>query len=362
MSKLIQYIALAILMFCTHILNAQTKENIDLEKKKYQIELLEKKKEAIISEEKEGLKKAVMLIEDRLESQKISLEEAQKLKETAAVKHALNIENRIAIIDNKIALLERNGLEKESFRASFIELGLGSKYKNGGSRLFGVRFNKGNRPIKFDRRTTSDFVFAIGFNNAIQDGVSFDDSDFRFAGSRFLELGWAWKTRVFQNTNFLRIKYGLSFQINNLKPTDNRVFVDEDGQTTLQDFEFDLDRSKLRFTNLVIPVHFEFGPSRKTETEDYIRYSTHNKFKIGLGGYGGIRIGSRQKLKFNDGGDRIRQKIRSDFNLSNFVYGVSSYIGWGSTGIYAKYDLSTLFNDDQPEQHNISLGLRFDLD
>ena len=361
MKNLILYIAFAILASYMHNLNAQSNEDIKPNKKESKIQFLEKKKESIVSEEKKALKKAVLLIEDKLEAKKITAEKAQELKEKAAVKHALNIENKIAIIDYQIALIERNGLEKEAFKSSFIELGLGSKYK-GRDRLFGIRYSKGNLPVKYDKRTTSDFVFAVGFNNTIQDGVSLDDSDFRFAGSRFLEVGWAWKTRVFKNTNFLRIKYGLSFQINNLKPTDNRIFVDEGEQTTLQEFDFELDKSKLRFTNLVIPVHFEFGPSRKTETEDYVRYSTRKKIKIGLGGYGGIRIGSRQKLRFKDQGDRIRQKIRGDFNLSDFVYGVSSYIGWGSAGIYAKYDLSTLFNDDQPDQHNISLGLRFDLD
>lgn len=359
MNILIRYIAIAIVALYGHMITAQTNDNVKFNKKTFQIEQLKKSKENIIKEEKRALKKKVIAIEKQRDEGKLSEEDAQKLKEEAAVLHALNIENRIAIVDNEIALLERNGPEKEWFTGSSLELGLGQPYANG-DRLFGIRFNKGKKPVKYDKRTTSDLIFAFGLNNAIQDGISLNDSDYRFGGSRFLELGWAWKTRVFKNTNFLRFTYGLSFQFNSLRPTGNRFFVDEEGQTTLQDFEFDLDRSKLRVTNLVVPVHFEFGPSNKWEGDEYIRYSTRRRFKVGIGGYGGFNIGTRQKLVFREDGDRVRQKNRSDFNVNNLIYGLSSYIGWGNTSLYLKYDLNPLFNDDQPEQQNVSLGVRFD--
>ncbi len=52
--------------------------------------------------------------------------------------------------------------------------------------------------------------------------------------------------------------------------------------------------------NLVFPVHFEFGPSKKVESPRSVWFSTHNKFKIGLGGYAGVNLGERQKLKYED--------------------------------------------------------------
>ena len=63
-----------------------------------------------------------------------------------------------------------------------------------------------NKPRKYDLRTTEDVVFAFGFNNAIIDGVSLDDSPYKIGGSGFMELGYAWKTRLFDNTNFWRLK------------------------------------------------------------------------------------------------------------------------------------------------------------
>jgi hypothetical protein len=204
-------------------------------------------------------------------------------------------------------------------------------------------------------------VFAAGFNNAIGDGQKIGD-EYGFMNSGFVELGWAWKTRVFKNSNALRLKYGFSFQWNKLSPKDDRYFVQDGNVTTLEEFPYELKESEFRVTNLVVPVYFEFGPSKKIEKDDYFRYSTHNKFKIGVGAYAGFNIGTQQKLRYKQDGDRVKEKIKRNYNTSDFVYGLGAYVGYGSMGLYMKYDLNPLFKDQAFDQHNLSMGLRFDLD
>ncbi|PKV49665.1 hypothetical protein ATE84_1699 [Aquimarina sp. MAR_2010_214] len=324
------------------------------------IEQLKQQKERVINAEKEALKREVEEINEKFVNNEITKEAAQKLKEEVAKTHALNIENRLAIIDNKIALLERNGLENVNTEDPKIFLGLNTQEENADV-ILGLKINTGKeRKIKYDRRTSSNLVIAFGLNNAIVDGQSLDDSDYKISGSRFFEIGWAWKTRVFRNTNFLRVKYGISYTSNGLKPTDNRYFVENGNQTTLEEFRVELDKSKFRMDNLVIPVHFEFGPSKVTETEKSIRYSTKKRFRIGLGGYAGVNISTRQKLKYKENGDRVKDKIKRDYNTSDLIYGLSGYIGFGDISIYAKYDLSPIFKNAEVEQNNVSLGLRFD--
>ncbi len=314
-------------------------------------------KEEIIKEEKDALKAEVENIIKRLESGNISESQAETLKQEAAEKHALNIENRLAIIDNKVALLKRNGsIENNEDR---ITIRITTSGKDEDNIIF---IGPKSKQRKYDRRTTSDFVLAFGLNNAITEGESLQDSDFKVAGSRFAELGWAWKTRVFKNTNWLRIKYGLSFQFNGLKPTDNRYYVDTGERTELQNYPLKLDKSKFRMDNLVVPIHFEFGPSKKIEHDDYFRYSTHNQLTVGLGGYAGINLSARQKLKFEDNGEDQKLKLKADYNTNNFIYGLSGYIGWQGVALYAKYDLNTIFKNNPIDQRNVSLGLRFDVD
>lgn len=354
-----------IFIYCTAVavwlltmVSAQAQEN-DVAS---DIAVLKAAQEQIVTEEKEALKNEVEDINQRLEKDEISVTEAERLKEQAAEKRALNIENRLAIIDNKIALLERNGRIGNT-EGSSISIGVGGLDKDN-DRVFGIKVRERGtaKKRKYDRRTTSAFVFAFGLNNVITEGQSLDDSDFKIGGSRFAELGWAWRTRVFKNTNWLRVKYGFSFQFNGLKPTDNRYYVDTGDQTELQEFRLDLDKSKFRMDNLVFPVHFEFGPSEKIEKDEYFRYNTYNKIKVGLGGYAGLNLGSRQKLKYSEDGEDVKEKLKASYNTNNFIYGLSGYVGWKGTAIYVKYDLNTIFKDNPIDQRNVSLGLRFDVD
>ncbi len=327
------------------------------------IKELEASKERLKNQERESLKYEVEIINKRLENGEITKEDAEATKKFMAKKRAKNIENRIAIIDNKIALLKRNHEAKYQYdgEGEGITLRIGTGDDTSEKFIF-FGNKKHDKPRKYDRRTSSDLVLAFGLNNAIVDGESIDDSPYKFGGSRFFEIGWAWKTRVFKNSNAVRLKYGYSFQINGLKPTGNMYFVENGDITTLEEFPVDLKKSKLSITNLVFPLHFEFGPSKKIEGKTYFRYSTNNQFKIGIGGYAGFNMGTRQKLKYTEDGERIKDKIKRDFNTSNLVYGLSAYIAIDEIALYAKYDLSPIFKDQAVKQNNISLGVRFDMD
>ena len=363
METITKVIALIVLSLSVQFIQAQdTIQNTNNEKK---IAYLNNLKDQINEEERNFLKEEVEAINVRLEKGEITNLEADILKKEAAKKRALNIENRIAILENKMALSERNEAgykvdDDKSFRG-IIRIGSGEDT----SECFifiGDKEDDKPKHVKYDRKTTSDFVLAFGLNNAIVENDNLDNSPYKFGGSRFFEIGWAWKTRVFKESNFLRIKYGYSLQINGLKPTNNQYFVQNGNQTGLETFPYELKKAKLSVSNLVFPVHFEFGPSKKIVKDTYFRYSTKNQFKIGIGGYGGFNIGTRQKLKYELDGERVKEKQKRNFNTSNLVYGISSYVAFGDTALYVKYDLSPIFKDQLFKQNNISIGVRFDMD
>lgn len=341
-------IVLALLISAQNIFSQESKQQ--------QIDSLKVQKEYIVAEEKTLLKEEVTEIKKRLEKEEISQVQADSLKHEAATKRALNIENRTVIIDSQIALLERN--DKAYFEEYSI-MGITIREEDG---VTNVRITNKERPIKYDRRTITSFMMAIGFNNAIIEGEKFEDSPYKFGGSHFFEMGMAWKTRVFKNSNFLRIKYGFSFQFNGLKADDNMYFVQNGNETTLELYPHEVKKAKLNVTNLVFPVHFEFGPSRKNEYKDYIRYSTRRQFKIGLGGYGGFKTGVYQKLKYKENGEKSKEKIKKDYNTNDLIYGISGYLAFNETALYVKYDLNTIFENQVIDQRNISIGLRFDMD
>ena len=68
-----------------------------------------------------------------------------------------------------------------------------------------------------------------------------------------------------------------------------------------------------------------------------------------------------QILKYDLDGHDVTVKEKGGFNTNDFIYGVSTYIGYKATSLYLKYDLNPLFKDNAVKQNNISLGVRFDL-
>lgn len=306
------------------------------------VDMLNAKKAEIRQAEKEKLKTQVEAINSRLEKNEISWKEAQTLKKEAAQKTVLNIEDKLNIIDARIALLQRN--QDESFRPSI------------GYNFFGDNEEK-KVMDSIPKRTTSGPFLAFGLNNAIPEKGGLDKSPYKIGGSRFFEIGYEFTTTLSKN-GFVRLKYGFSFQFNGLKPETNQYFVMDGEQTYLEEYPDHLEKSKFRNDNLVIPVHFEFGSSKIVQDSDDAYYSMEEAFKFGIGGYMGLNLNSVQKLKYEEDGNNKKMKLKKGYNTTNLVYGLSVYLGYDYYALYLKYDMSPIFTDNRIAENNISLGVR----
>lgn len=347
MQTITKFLVLILLVLISTRVKAQ--DSIKISNNQLKIEALIKQKSKVEAEEKEQLKAEVEAINKQVDQGKISEEQAQQLKQEAAQKHALNIENRLAIIENQIALLKRDVTINDD-----LVIVKSTDEKNQQSQH--VTSNT------FWGRTHETAVLGFGFNNAIIDGQNLNDSPYKLGGSGFIELGYAWTTRIFKNSGFLHIKYGASLQWNKLNIKDNQFFVREGDLVTLQEFPLNLEKAKFRTTNLVFPVHLQFGPARKVRNYGNARFINYGGFRLGVGGYAGFNIGQMQKLKFEEDGDDRKDKQKGNFNVNEFVYGLSGYVAIGDVAVYAKYDLNPIFNSQPVDQHNISVGLRLEFD
>lgn len=352
MGRVVNYLMFFMLCLVAENLRAQEERT-----KEKQIEWLEKSRENVRISEREALKKEVLHINAQVESGEITHLQAEELKKLAAEKHARNIENRLAIIENRIALLERNNYDpvNDTLMENRFSVLVGAGKK-------GIKIKGKNEPVKYDLRTGNQMLFAFGFNNAIREEGGLNDTPYKIGGSGFIELGWNWNTRLLKNSNFWRLKYGFSMQWNKLNLKDNQYFVKDGASVFLEQFPIPLKKAKFRTTYLVLPLYLEFGPSKRMEKDDRIRYLNNDQFKMGIGGFAGVNLGTMQKLKYKEDGKKVKDKSKQDFGTNDFVYGLGAYVGIGDISVYAKYNLSTIFKDQYPRQNNISLGLRFDLD
>ena len=149
---------------------------------------------------------------------------------------------------------------------------------------------------------------------------------------------------------------------NILHATDNRYFVDNGETTDLEVYPLGLRAKDTYFKNvfLTLPLHLEFDFSN-TEGKDGKRvFRTHQGFRVGLGGFVGYNTNSKQFLSYKVDGYRYNTRQKGSWNVDDFNYGLSAYVGYKEVSLYVKYDLNPMFKNNPVDQHNASLGLRFD--
>ena len=206
--------------------------------------------EYLLAREKNELKILIDSLENAHNSNRISAEQLKELKQIEAEKTAKKIEIGLERYNSKLDSLIQNKVEmgsKEFVRKLDTINGKKvytySKVTNGlhidvpGFKIYKSESEKIERKSK---RTTSQFVFAMGLNNAIPELKDIENSDFRVWGSHFYEWGVTYNSRLIKNHNLVHAKYGFSVMYNNLRPTDNRYFVKSGNQTYLATSNFDL--------------------------------------------------------------------------------------------------------------------------
>ena len=310
--------------------------------------------EKITKEEKEALKIEVEAVNVEFENGTLTELQADEKKLKLAEQRAKQITKKVSELEKELTQLVQEKVdgkindEKHGEKYSFTFPGMKSKEDKMESK-------------RKKSSASSQFVFAFGVNNLMTDN-SVQHSDYRYWGSHFYEFGITCNKRLFKNDNLLHLKYGLSLMYNNLRPNNDQYFIENGNQTVLTTNAIDLKESRFKNVNLVAPVHLEFDFSGNNRKSEHHKFKTHESLRIGMGGYLGTNLKTKQILKYRDLADnKVIEKTKGDFNVNDFIYGLSAYIGYEETSLYLKYDLNPLFKNNVVDQNNISLGIRFDL-
>jgi hypothetical protein len=338
--------------------------------------------EIITSQEKETLRMEVEEINARLDKKEITKAEADAQKAAKSEACADRISQRVEPLEREIQRLVKGEVEEDNSIDDIAEeiedlteeiedmtedieddVDTEMRELKGDLDRFSKKWKSGKKKYRSEERTTSQFVFAFGLNNILTDGDlgSLDNNGIKLSNSRFYEWGITWKTRLAQNSPLLQLKYGVSLTYNNLRPENNQYYIKNDQQTILAEHPQTLtEEPYFRTTNLVVPVHLEFDFSKKRVKDETVIIKSQKGARLGIGGYAGINIRTKQLLEYKEDGLRTEQITRGDYNTSDIVYGISGYIGYKDFSIYTKYDLNPLFSNNTIDQNNVSLGIRFD--
>ncbi len=344
------YLALSLCLLASKLVAQETFES--------KAKAIAEKITSITNEEKSNLKTEVGEVNLQLEKGTITKEQAEDRKKKLAEARAAIIENRIAVaqlelkdlvqkqVDGKI--VENDTLKQGKYSLEFPSLKVKDKSKDQ------------NQVGEY--RTTSQLVFATGFNNLVTNGAV-ANSDFKYNRSSFMEWGISFNTRIFKNNNIFHFKYGLTGVYNILRASENRYFVDNNGQTTLATYPTELRQRDTYFKNVfvTVPLFLEFDFSKKQFDKNNNRiYKIEKGFRFGLGGFVGYNTNSKQFLSYEENGYRINERQKGNWNVPDWNYGLSTYVGYKQTSLYLKYDLNPMFENNVVKQNNVSLGIRFD--
>ena len=112
--------------------------------------------------------------------------------------------------------------------------------------------------------------------------------------------------------------------------------VDGINQIIVDTLSFSPNKNSLKGTYLMVPIDFKyyFGSGNLDK----------RRFFIGIGAEFGFLLNSSTKVKQTINNIAITTKLKKDFGLNDFKYGVAFQVGVGNFNIYYKKHLSNLFD------------------
>lgn len=194
--------------------------------------------------------------------------------------------------------------------------------------------------------------FDLGFSKLVDNG-SFTLSD----QNSFLDYhGWKTSTVGFDilqfgyrfNSNF-KIYLSGGFDWTHLRLTRD-ITIRKDAPT-LQYDESDIEFEKNRFSSTYIRIPLSFEWRSKDDNRG-------KKFRIIAGPDFGFLVNGKVKQKSSENG---KQKFNDNYHFTKFRYGGFARLGYGSTGIFAKYYLNDMFENSPAQEglQNMSFGVSF---
>lgn len=205
-------------------------------------------------------------------------------------------------------------------------------------------------------RTETYLDIHLGFNQLLEDGqfqVFDEPAEQDFWKSTTFELGMGGKTRLGSPYSKLYLKWGGEFSWHNFRLRGSNILEKQSGDVPgaafINDTTRDISKSKFEIVYFNIPLMLQLDLSELGDIDE--------SFTLGVGGYGGVRLGSRRRLEYNDfEGAEVKEEIRNDYFTNPFRYGVMAQVGWKSLKITAKYDLSTYFEVDKDFNNNYQMA------
>ena len=295
----------------------------------------------IVNEEKGKLDAEISKIDKDLEAKLITREEADAKKLEFAEQSSELINKRIEavnfdlddLIKKQVAFSILNGDKDPMALETVAEMSKKRKPTHSLGLHVGYGF------MGFSDKSDVGLEQHLGFSNNTELGVAYEKqlsvtSPLSFRSGLFM----SWRTtRLEDNYKFARL---------------------DDGSTTIELSDENLDKSKLRGSYLMLPVGLKYSFGKKIDVVDGAPYYKASKFSLAANGYAGVNLSSNNIYK----GDDVKRRDKKDYNLNQFVYGAQLTFSYDSWSVYARKEFSNYYESNSFDgrkmfQFGIAYGL-----
>lgn len=196
--------------------------------------------------------------------------------------------------------------------------------------------------------------FEMGLNNYVNSGFStsldpsMDYMELKSSKSLNVNINFLQYNLKIAGDNFGLVT-GMGLEFNDYRFSNNTSIKREAGVIVPVDYSpLVLEKSKLSTTYLTVPLLVEFQTPQ---------ISRKHRVHLSAGIIGGIKLGSHTKIVHRDSDRKLKDKVRDDFYLSPFRYGVTFRAGYRQLNVFANYYMTPLFEINKgPELYPFSIG------
>ena len=318
---------------------------------------------SIVSTEKANMKAETDKIDEAFSSGKITKAEQIAQKETVSKKYETIINDKIENERQQLEDITKTAVTNSVYNTKLDTLKNKDVFVFGSS---GLKIKKnGKSPAQYLKSSTLSIGYA--FTNLTKDKGSFNpfenDSEMRIGNSHSVEVQFRTDRQLGGFTSPWILRYGLAYRTDTYMPKRPQVFVQDNSQLFLDDFEEGrLKRSKLRNVYLTLPIEFQLYLNPKYTEYDGKQYLDVRKkmWKVGVGAYAGINTRSIVKVKYYNEDDKFRKyDYTLDDGVNAFLFGGKFSLGYGGVTLFIKKDFTPIFNNkaNLPNKNGIQIGI-----
>lgn len=320
---------------------------------------------SIVSTEKANMKAETDKIDEAFNSGKITKAEQIAQKDAVSKKYETIINDKIENERQQLEDITKTAVTNSVYNTKPDTL------KNKNVMVFGtsglsIKIKKKDKSPK-EYINTSAVSVGYAFANLTKDKGSFNpfenDSEMRIGNSHSVEVQFRKDKQLGSFTSPWVLRYGLAYRTDTYMPKRPQVFVQDNSQLYLEDFqEGNLKRSKLRNVYLTLPIEFQFYLNPKYTEYDGKQYLDVRKkmWKVGLGAYAGINTRSIVKVKYHNENDKFKKyDYTLDDGVNAFLFGGKFSLGYGGVNLFIKKDFTPIFNTkaNLPNKNGIQIGI-----